>query len=170
MTLLVVDKFQDSVYVFGDGRITSDMALVSDTYRKVVDLPNGVIVGFVGSVGALEAGIELMSKNELDMQNLYKIAGQGSLLVIDRYELIEYEFNDGTDENNKNPNNICYYPHNGVIAFGSDTDSFRAVYKALKIDQSTTEKQYLHRIKEAYKIVSSIQLSIGQLFTTNVIR
>lgn len=171
MTLIVVDKFDENIHVIADGRISSESMIVSETYNKVQDLGDGQIVAFCGSLGALETGIDLLLECNLSLETLANFAGQGSFLVIDRFGITDYEFNDGADEENKIPSNISVYKHEtGMMCFGTGEPMFRAVYKALKIDQSKTETQYLNKIREAFKIISSIETSVGKVFTIDSIR
>lgn len=170
MTLIVVDRFEDEVYVIADGRISAESMILSDTYSKTSYLGDGQIVAFCGSLGALETGIDLLLENNLSLETLTNFSGQGNFLVIDRFGITDYEFNDGADEENKIPSNISVYKHEtGMMCFGTGEPMFRAVYKALKIDQSKTETQYLNKIREAFRIISSIETSVGKVFTINSI-
>lgn len=164
MTGIIVDRYEDEVFVFADGRVTDGDFVLTDHDDKILKIDNGNIFTMCGDASIMDQCISYFEENRLDPENVKNLTGAGSFIWAhsEGVKIVDVD-NDGTKEN---------IPANGISSFklktlpmffGSGSRALSGAYFALDCNKSKDKKEYLAKIKKCYKASSQYVSSMGPL-------
>jgi hypothetical protein len=179
MTAIVADKFKDRLYVFADGRVMGDdYFILTESDQKIQRVDEDTLVTMCGDSIIIDPVVSLLIENKLDYITVQSVVGEGEVIILDSVGLrIVNIDNKNTAIHNKakkgdeldklldgGQNGISSYKHDSLpMFFGSGKYSVSGAYYALEVHKSKDEKEYLSRMKKAFKSSSKLLTSIGDL-------
>ena len=177
MTGIVVDKFQDTIYMFADGRLTgSDHGWIySETDDKIHKLDEETLITNCGEAHLIDAVEHLIMEAKMDQESLNAIHGDGTVVIasFENIKTIDFEvLNADVDgkETTYSAKSATYKHTACPMFFGSGMECLSAAYAALDMKACKTEKEYLSKMRKIFKAASSRMSSMGPLRQTETIR
>jgi len=173
MTQILVDQFQGSLYVFADGRATSDTRLITDSDMKIshVISPSGleIIWSFAGSVGGDLWFKRFLTEESEDkiISNLLedtKECGVSGFLIFktSKNEVMLFDIMSDSITKEKGAWQR-HLPLSEPISAGCGGPMLEIAYLATKTPKAKTEDKYLLKVAKAFELVASKELSCNGL-------
>lgn len=165
MTAILVDIYKDTLYVFGDGRVmSSDTMVYTEKDDKILKYDDDNIFTMVGDATIMDALLELFETGKLTLDNVKNITGRGEFIWANNENIRVVDIDYDGDEKSVAKNGISTFKHKTLPAFfGSGTEPVSASYYALECQKATDEKEYLSRIRKAFKSASTRCITFGPL-------
>lgn len=162
MTGLVVDVFNNEVFIFADGRVTDDDFVFTDTYKKIVKLNSNSMIAMCGDVSLLDNFVNLVKYNEHTEENLNKIKDTGSIIFATNSEVVVFDFDKKADivEHWSISYDFTMLP----IFLGSGERSLSGAYYAIEPRMTSTRRDYIENMRRVFKSAATRVISMGQLY------
>lgn len=166
MTGIVIDSFGKEIFVFADGRLTSDDEIFTESYSKIVKLDDNSIVTFCGDVPAFEIVLDHIQNDTDTHENLAKVQHDATIIWISDKKIVEYDFN------SKDNNGIITYEYSVStytlevlpIFYGTGIRGLTAAYYALSPRITGKKQSYLENIERVFSAASKRVNSMGELY------
>src|SRR5687768_1726282 len=165
MTGIVVDVFNDEIFVFADGRCTDDDVIFTDDDLKIHKLDANNIVTMTGDDQIIDPTIELIKADAVTLENLRLINGDGNVIWVTKDKLTVLNFDPKETDTGiiNRPGISSYKIDSGPFFFGSGTAHLQGAYYGLLPRRSHAREEYLELMVNTYDAAAKRITSMGTL-------